>query len=92
MGPGRVYHNTLNVATAATNASGFTTASQPPNILAVDYNIDYEHIPSARNNPQNAMFTWGPIMDFGATTSLDAPKPTLAYTIPNFRANECAQL
>ncbi|MFP5237663.1 MAG: hypothetical protein ACLGSD_17345 [Acidobacteriota bacterium] len=86
--------NTLNVATAATNASGFTTAQLPQNVFAVDYNIGFEHdflLPGTKN-PQNAMFTWGPIVDFGATTPLDASTPTLAYTVPNYGTNECDQL
>lgn len=86
--------NTLNVATAATNASGFTTAQLPQNVFAVDYNIGFEHdflLPGTKD-PQNAMFTWGPILDFGATTPLDASAPTLAYTVPNYGTNECAQL
>jgi hypothetical protein len=86
--------NTLNVATAATNATGFTTAQLPQNVLAVDYNIGYQHdfLLPGNKNPGSAMFTWGPVISFGATTPLDASAPTLAYSVPNYGTNECTQL
>jgi hypothetical protein len=86
--------NTLNVVTAATSASGFTTQQLPQTVLAVDYTLGYEHdflLPSARN-PGSGQFTLGPIVSIGGTTPLDASSASLAYKVPDYGTNECAQL
>lgn len=86
--------NTLNVVTAATSASGFTTAQLPQTVFAVDYMIGYEHdfrLPGEKN-PGSGMFTFGPIAALGATTPLDSSTASVAYKVPDYGTNECNQL
>jgi hypothetical protein len=80
--------DTSNIVTTATDPAGAVTASTLSSVgYAVDYMTGYE-----KDFHQGHAFTFGPIVGFGATTTISSQSATVAYAVPAYGTNECSQL